>query len=179
MPVGENSKLYYDNCFVSYNLPINNEPIKKKEREKVWEMARKIVVSPDIGGMEYSEIEDCFGTRSTSSVLRMPVDEALEKYESWKKKNSVEELIKNLKPQDVVCIKAHCSENFVGMVTRVSLNASELNLDILHTNGAVDTIIFPEDVEHIEKIGRVVEASDILGEIKKIEDEGRKNKCGS
>ena len=133
-----------------------------------WEMAGHILRMPSAERLKY------FGISQALDIFSIPVNQALDMYESWRKANSVEELIKSLKPQDVVCIKARCCDNFVGMVTRVSLNASELKLDILHTNGEVDTIIFHENVEHIVKIGRVVETTDILGEIKKIEDEWRK-----
>ena len=183
MPIGENDKVYYDNCFVSYNLPINNESIKKKEREKVWEMARKIVVSPNIGGMEFSEIEDCFGIRSTSGVLKMPVDEALEKYEAWKKKNDVEAVIKSLKPQDVIAVPSPVN-NGVKSVMMITLldhpNRLTCRIQGISSNGCtVDIFRKLEDYKGLEKIGRVVETTDILGEIKKIEDEWRRRICGS
>lgn len=154
--------------------------LRKTDREKVWEMARKIVVAPDSGGMEYSEIEDCFGTRSTSGVLRMPVDEALEKYESWKKKHDAEAVIKSLKPQDVIaiCDLNRKTDKIVLMVTRV-VNAVDAWYSVygVRSTGETYSLCICRAVELYkpEKIGRVVETTDILGEIKKIEDEWRKN----
>ena len=153
--------------------------LRKSDREKVWDLARKIVVAPDIGGMDYNEIEDCFGTRSTSSVLRMPVDEALEKYESWKKDDSIEELIKSLKPQDVVAYNSGIDFDYrTLMITRViALDGKRYTFDGITRDGRSTIIYIPIDDSKftVVKIGRVVETADILGEIKKIEDEWRKN----
>ena len=179
MPVGENSKMFYDNCFVSYNLPINNEPIKKEEREKVWEMA-KVIFLPAPVGMQYDELEDCFGTKSITCILKnYSADEALEKYESWKKKNSVEELIKSLKPQDVIAVPSPVN-NSVKCVMMVTLLEDAIGVSyriqgINSDGGTVGFIRKVKDYKGLEKIGRVVETADILGEIKKIEDEWRKN----
>ena len=154
--------------------------LRKSDREKVWELARKIVVSPDIGGMDYNEMEDCFETTSTFGVLRMPVDEALEKYESWKKKHDVETVIKSLKPQDVVAVPKPygCGDYCVYMVTMVNPYAEDTCVirGIEHTGDVILNRRKPEEYKGLEKIGRVVETTDILGEIKKIEDEWRKNR---
>lgn len=154
----------------------------KAEREKVWEMARKIVLAPDFGGISYEELEDCFGAKSATAALRIPVDEALEKYEVWKKTNSAEEIIKSLKPQDVIAIPSYINNSVksVMMITLIE-HPSGLSYRIqgINSDGCTADIVRKiTDYKGLKKIGRVVETTDILGEIKKIEDEWRYS-CGS
>lgn len=165
--------------YMDINLDPFIEKRLKAEREKVWEMARKLFLSADFGGMPYEEIEDCFGTKSITAVLKTPVDEALEKYEAWKKENSVEELIKSLKPQDVVAYNSGIDFDYrILMITRViALDGNRFTFDGITRNGRSTILYISIDDSKftVKKIGRVVETTDILGEIKKIEDEWRKN----
>lgn len=177
MPVGENKEWTIAGTvkFPEVKLKTLGDEILKAEREKVWEMTEHILRIP------YTERLKYFGTSQVFDIVSMPVDQALDMYESWKKNNSVEELIKSLKPQDVIAIryKDHGVVN-IGMVTRSVCSeyssGYSSKLDIVGSCGHTCTIYIERDrVKSVEKIGRVVETTDILGEIKKIEDEWRKN----
>ena len=178
MPVDENENILVNlrGIFIASERV---EEIKKEEREKVWEIFRSIVHSPNNGGMASDDIYECFGSRFASCISEMPVDEALEKYESWKKKNGVEAVIKSLKPQDVIAVpKSYERDSYlVYMVTMTNLyyEGECLIRGIDHTGDTMFNRRTLEEYKGIEKIGRVVETTDILGEIKKIEDEWRKN----
>ena len=150
----------------------------KAEREKVWEMAEHILRIP------YTERLAYFGTSQVFDIVSMPVDQALDMYESWKKANSVEKLINSLKLQDVVAYNTGRGFDYhVLMITRAAnLDGKRYDFDGITCDGRTVVLhIFIDDGDFIiEKIGRVVETSDILGEIKKIEDKWRKNNlCGS
>ena len=178
MPVDENENILVNlrGIFIASERV---EEIKKEEREKVWEVFRAIVRSPNDGGMASDDIYECFGSRFASCISEMPVDEALEKYESWKKKNGVEAVIKSLKPQDVIAVpKIYERDSYlVYMVTIVNPYAEGdcVIRGIDHTGDVILNRRKLEDYKGLEKIGRVEEAKDILGEIAKIEYEWRKN----
>lgn len=166
--------------YMDINLDPFIEKRLKAEREKVWEIFRAIAHSPNNGGMASSDVYECFGSHYSSCISEMPVDEVLEKYESWKKKNDAEELIKSLKPQDVIAVpKVYERDTYrVYMVTMVNpyYEGECVIRGIDHTGDVIYNRRKLEDYKGLEKIGRVVETTDILGEIKKIEDEWRRLK---
>lgn len=168
----EEGYMDFDSCLIL-------QECAKVEREKVWEIFRAIVHSPNNGGMASDDIYECFGSRFASCISEMPVDEVLEKYESWKKTNSVEEIIKSLKPQDVVAYNSGIDFDYrVLMITRVlALDGKQYTFDGITRDGRSTVLYISIDNSNFTftKIGRVVETTDILGEIKKIEDEWRKN----
>lgn len=168
--------------YVSGNLYEQTESdTLKAEREKVWEMAKAINLAKEDGGMRYVELEDCFGTKNIERIMKSySVDEALEKYEAWKENNSVEELVKSLKPQDVVAYNSGIDFDYrILMITRVIAldGGKRYTFDGITRDGRSTIIYISIDDSKftVVKIGRVVETTDILGEIKKIEDEWRKN----
>ena len=154
--------------------------LRKSDREKVWEMARRVYSTVERGGLRGSDLNECFGSPLLSHVFGMDVDEALEKYEAWKKKDSIEELIKSLKPQDVVAYNSGIDFDYrTLMITRViALDGKRYTFDGITRDGRSTIIYIPinDSKFTVIKIGRVVETTDILGEIKKIEDEWRKNR---
>lgn len=183
MPVGENKEwatIVGQIEFPEDKLTSLGSAILKAEREKVWEMAKAINLAKEDGGMTYIELEDCFGTKNIQRIMKSySVDEVLEKYEAWKKENSVEELIRNLKPQDVVAYNSGIDFDYrILMITRViALDGKQYTFDGITRDGRSTVLYISIDDSKftVNKIGRVVEASDILGEIKKIEDEWRKS----
>ena len=160
--------------------------LRKSDREKVWEMIKNIYhpieahMNPDPEGMPVAERSKVFGTDVFSKILSMPVDEVLEKYESWKKKHDAEAAIKSLKPQDVVAYNSGIDFDYrILMITRViALDGKRYTFDGITRDGRSTVIYISIDDSKftVKKIGRVVETTDILGEIKKIEDEWRKNR---
>ena len=151
----------------------------KENREKVWEMARKVYGPVERGGLCGTELKECFGSIYPGGMFAMDVDEALEKYESWKKKNDVEAVIKSLKPQDVIAVpKIYERDSYlVYMVTMTNLyyEGECIIRGIDHTGDVILNRRNLEDYKGLKKIGRVEEVKDILGEIAKIEYEWRKN----
>lgn len=154
--------------------------LRKSDREKVWEMARKVYGPVERGGLCGIELKECFGSIYPGCMFTMDVDEALEKYESWKKKHDVETVIKNLKPQDVVAVPSPVNNSVknVMMITMLEHPSSlSYRMQGIDSDGCTVAITRRiTDYKGLEKIGRVVETTDILGEIKKIEDEWRKNR---
>lgn len=149
-----------------------NSSSAEEEIKAWWEMAGHILRMPSAERLKY------FGISQALDIFSMPVDQALDMYESWKKANSVEELIKSLKPQDVIAVPKPygCGDYSVYMITMVNPYAEDTCVirGIEHTGDVILNRRKPEEYKGLEKIGRVVETTDILGEIKKIEDEWRK-----
>lgn len=167
--------------YMDINLDPFIEKRLKAERERVWEMARRVYSTVTRGGLSSKNMYECFGTPLLSHTFGMDVDTALEKYESWKKTHDVEEVIKSLKPQDVVAVpKLYERDSYcVYMVTMVNPYFEGDTCIIRGIDCTGDVILNRrtfEECKGLEKIGRVVETTDILGEIKKIEDEWRKNR---
>lgn len=166
--------------YTDINLDPFIEKRLKAEREKVWEVFRAIAHNLNNGGMASSDVYECFGSHYSSCISEMPVDEVLEKYESWKKTHDVEEVIKSLKPQDVVAYNSGIDFDYrILMITRVIAldGGKRYTFDGITRDGRSTIIYISIDDSKftVVKIGRVVETTDILGEIKKIEDEWRKN----
>ena len=172
MPVGENKEwtILGKVEFPEVKLKSLGDEILKAEREKVWEMAEHIL------RMRHYERLAYFGTSQVFDIVSMPVDEALEKYEAWKENDSVEELIKSLKPQDVVAYNSGIDFDYrTLMITRViALDGKRYTFDGITRDGRSTIIYIPinDSKFTVIKIGRVVETADILGEIKKDRNSG-------
>lgn len=86
---------------------------KKKESYNVglkdaWEVVRKIVLSPDDGGIGYEDLKAIFGIGGSYQILRnFPVSEAIEKikeYEEEKEKIHVGDVLQHNSNKDVLVV---------------------------------------------------------------------------
>ena len=67
--------------------PYDESEAEMRGAEKAWEMAKKIFLNTNDGGMFYDELYECFGLRSFTSVAKLSYQEVAEKYEAWTKKH--------------------------------------------------------------------------------------------
>lgn len=112
-----------------------------------WELARKIVVNPIVGGYSISELRDIFGIKSVTNIIcDLTAKEAISKVEDYENKK--------IKVGDVVDNNA-----LKGIVTMVK----EKDVDIMFKDGSVGTW----DKRNCKKTGEHIDISSILQEIGK------------
>lgn len=121
-----------------------------------WELAKRIFIASDKGGMTLDEIKECFGTDDFDVIFENGYDEALIKYNKWLNVSAIREvgdlLLNNEK---VYCVTAvtdktihlidrsgkvyHISKDVAGFkkITKISIQ------ELLNTMG------FAEDNQNI------------------------------
>lgn len=77
---------------VAYSLPTHlhveeyTEPDREAIENEVWEFMKMIVLSPEEGGITWSELMSCMGNCTIDSILKkFSFQEAKAKYDAWKK----------------------------------------------------------------------------------------------
>lgn len=58
---------------------------------EMWGIVRAIMLLSNMGGMTYTQLEDCFGTSNPNEIFTMPWEVIKDKYYQWQQKKKKEE----------------------------------------------------------------------------------------
>ena len=135
------------------NIIINEEKIITKTYSDglndAWELARKIVLKAEMGGICYDDFKKIFGVGDHVTVLRtLSPQEALAKIEAY-------EVSQQIQVGDVVKSKDSELEFIVTAINGISVQGVARNGDVYNT-----------ERKHIEKTGRHIDISSILEQIR-------------
>lgn len=129
-------------------------PIPDMTAEEAWDIARKIVLLEDEGGISAKDMVHMFGVKFPRDIVReYSVQEVKTKIEAW-------EAEKEIKVGDVICVSlGNEGESDYALVTCVHENDW---YDLIMKNGLGWTYV---DGDKIRKTGRHIDISGILKKI--------------
>lgn len=117
--------------------------------EEAWEIAKKISLIPSAGGLEYSDLQDIFGTPDVAKIIKNNTpQQAKAKIEAW-------EAAKEIKVGDEVDI---CGDK--GIVTSFGTDGNRIH--VLYYDGIVNSYRIDKG---IKKTGRSIDIEGLLKQI--------------
>ena len=128
----------------------NIVPVPSMTAEESWEIAKKILLYPEHGGYNSSELEEIFGR--TEHLWEMTPQQAKSKIEAW-------EAEKEIKVGDVIFVTYNQSIN--GVVTNI-YGKDEKKLYVLRDDGSSGVLAYTKS---IKKTGRHIDIEGLLKQI--------------
>ena len=121
--------------------------------EEAWEIAKKILLYPDHGGFNATELEEIFGR--TEHLLELTPQEAKAKIEAW-------EAVKEIKVGDEVVPKSDPNNNEYKFVVTIKDDEDGTISGFSVFGGDV---FYGRDIERYQKTGRHIDIKGIMNQI--------------
>lgn len=142
-------------------LDLYNETESAAEQrgaEKAWELAQKIRLSENSGGMSLLELNECFGTCAIHEIFSNSYSEVAQMYEAWVKQDE------EIKVGDEV--RSRINRSKICVVTNIMKVGENTQFNCLQNDGKTDWF---SSTKNFEKTGR--HFPEIVELLKKMEGE--------